>query len=123
MKHTLHDQQVKYPCTSVLCPFTQTTGVMDDDEFYRLLSFIRLSSYRQNILKHFHEQGGPRTPTDIATATGINVTHVSHHLIKMKEHDLVTVINPDAPRHRYYRLTEKGQRFVDKMADKCYLSE
>lgn len=86
---------------------------MDDDEFYQLLSFIRLSKYRQNIIQHFHETGGPDTPTDIAKATGINVTHVNHHLIKMKNHGLVTVINPDAPRHRYYRLTKKGRELVD----------
>lgn len=92
-----------------------------DDEFYQLLSFIRLSSYRQTIIQHFNETGGPKTPKGIAKATDINLTHVSHHLIKLKEHEIVTVINPNAPRHRYYRLTMKGRELVAKLADIDFL--
>lgn len=95
---------------------------MDDDEFYRLLSFIRLSPYRQNIIQHFHETGGPNTPTEIAQATDIHLTHVSHHLIMMKDEDLVTVVNPDAPRHRYYRLTRKGRAFMEKLEEIGFLA-
>lgn len=96
---------------------------MDDDEFYQLLSFLRLSLYRQTIIQEFHDHGGPKTPKDIAKATDINLTHVSHHLIKLKDKNLVTVVNPEAPRHRYYRLTKKGQEFVNRVVDHGYLTE
>lgn len=95
---------------------------MDDDEFYQLLSFIRLSEYRQNILQHFQETGAPDTPKDISRATDISLTHVSRHLIKLKERNLVTVVNPDAPRHRYYKLTEKGRELVERLEATGYLS-
>lgn len=96
---------------------------MDDDEFYQLLSFIRLSPYRRTIIEDFHETGGPKTPKDIAKTTDINLTHVSHHLIKLKEHELVTVINPNAPRHRYYRLTVKGRKFVKRLEETGFFND
>lgn len=95
---------------------------MDDDEFYRILSIVRLSAYKQTILKHFHEHGGAMTPTDIGEETEIHRNHVSRHLRELQDEGIMTVINPDAPRYRYYRLSSKGQEFVKRMVECGYLS-
>lgn len=60
---------------------------------------------------------GPKTPKNIAKARDINLTDVGHHLIKLKEHEFVTVINPNAPRHRYYRLTVNGRKFAKRLEE------
>lgn len=96
---------------------------MEREEFYNFLSFLQMSDYRQQILETLHRSPSPQTPTKIATTTGIHRDHVSRHLTKLKEKDLVTVLNPDAQMHRYYELTEKGEEFVERLVEEGYLEE
>jgi DNA-binding MarR family transcriptional regulator len=86
-----------------------------DDELYRLLSFVRGSEYRSWIIQSLAARGRPEIPKEISAATGIRSDHVSRQLQQLNEQELVTVLNPDAARYRYYTLTEKGQRFVDQV--------
>lgn len=88
---------------------------MDEEEKYKLLSFIRRSEHRKKILKFLEQQEEAQTPTDIAEEQGIHRNHVSNQLGKLKERDLVEIINPDAAHHRYYKITEKGEELAGKL--------
>lgn len=88
---------------------------MDEEELYQILSFVRRSEHRTKILKFLDEQEDAKTPTDIAETQSVHRNHVSNQLGKLKEKDLVIVINPDAAHHRYYQITEKGEEIADKL--------
>jgi len=88
---------------------------MDEEELYSLISFIEMSEHRTKITEFLQEQDEPKTPTDIARSTEIHRNHVSNQLNRMKEKDLVKVLNPDSPRNRYYRLTEKGEQILSEL--------
>lgn len=96
---------------------------MDREEFFQLLSFLEMSEYRQEIIQVLAERNRPQTPTSLADATGIHRDHVSRHLAKLKEEDLVAIINPDARMYRYYELTSKGREFVEQLVKHGYLAE
>jgi len=87
---------------------------MDDTEFYRLVSFLRVSPYRQQIVQELDRRGRPATPSDLAESTGIHRNHVSTHLVNMRDLGVVTLLNPEASSHRYYQLTEKGQALIER---------
>lgn len=88
---------------------------MDEDELYSLLSFLRSSEHRRKILGFLVEKSEPQTPTDIKEAIGIDRPHVSNRLGDLKEKGLVEVVNPDAKRFRYYRVTDKGKTVWGKL--------
>lgn len=88
---------------------------MDEEELYTLLAFLRDSKNRQKIMKFLKDEEDPQTPTDIAEETEIHRNHVSNQLGQLKEKELVNVLNPDAARHRYYRLTKKGDKLARKI--------
>jgi len=88
---------------------------MDEEELYSLLSFLRGSKNRKKIISYLAEKEEPQTPTDIAKEKEIHRNHVSNQLSKMKEKGLVEILNPDAARHRYYKLTEKGEELQTEL--------
>ncbi len=96
---------------------------MDKEEFFSLLSFLQMSEYRQKIIKVLSQADRPMTPTDISEETEIHRDHVSRHLGKLKEKELVSVLNPDSRMHRYYKLTETGEELTEQMIEEGYLEQ
>jgi len=88
---------------------------MKKEEFFRLLSFVRRSDHRMVILQFFEDCDQPETPTDIGDEIGIRADHVSRQLKQLAEKGLVEALNPDAPRFRYYELTETGAQFLERV--------
>ncbi|MDY6778936.1 MAG: ArsR family transcriptional regulator [Candidatus Nanohaloarchaea archaeon] len=91
---------------------------MEQDELYQLLSFLKMSPYRQQIMQTLFDASEPKTPTELAESTGIHRDHISRHLAKLRQRGLVRVLNPDAPMHRFYILTEKGTKIMDRYQDR-----
>lgn len=79
------------------------------------VNYVRSSSYRTKVLKSL--AGYPKMPSEIAKDSGIYQNHISNTLMQLKEHDLVECINPEVRKGRLYRLTDEGERIVDKMGD------
>lgn len=90
---------------------------MDDRERAELISFLRRSKNRKKILIFLHN-GGMHTPTDIAHETGIHRSHVSNQLGELREEDLVEVLNPDDKHHRFYRITDKGEKAIEEVRER-----
>jgi predicted transcriptional regulator len=77
-----------------------------------LLSWIKRSKQRQQILKYLDK---PRTPTEVSEHIDAHIAQVSHSLSNMVEKDLVEALNPDAKTGRLYRVTEKGEEMASKL--------
>lgn len=88
-----------------------------DDEDWRLLSEVNRSRYRREALTYLNRVEEPRTPTEVASKIDAPMNHVSRALREMKERDLVTVINPEAPYDRRYRLTNQGVQIAQKLTE------
>lgn len=88
-----------------------------EDEDWEILSKIKRSNYRLEILKYLHELGEPRTPTEISSKTDISRSHVSRTLGELKDSELVEVLNPDAHYDRRYRITERGTKIIGKIQE------
>ena len=54
-------------------------------------------------------------PSEIANDAEIFQNHISNTLRQLKEHGLVECINPEVKKGRLYRLTDKGEKIVNKL--------
>ncbi len=91
-----------------------------NEEDWLILSKVKRSTYRRQILAYLHEVDEPRTPSEIASRIEISRNHVSRALNEMREEDdanLVTVLNPDAPYDRLYKITDRGRKIVEKIRE------
>ena len=59
--------------------------------------------------------GEVKIPTVIARDSGIRTNHVSKVLSKLKAHELIECINPEARKGRLYRLTDKEDDLVKNL--------
>ena len=79
---------------------------MDDD--WDTLSFVLRSDYRLRVLERLFE--GPATPSQLATDTGIAITHVSRSLSDLREQEMVELLVSEEQRKgRVYGITERGE--------------
>ena len=85
---------------------------MDDEEFYRLKSFIDRSKNRKKILEFLASKDEALRPTDISEELGVQRTTISERITDLKEEGLVKLLNPEDNRNRYYRITEKGKEVL-----------
>ena len=83
------------------------------DEMLKEVGYIQVSSYRTKVMKSL--DGEVRMPSQIAKDTNIIQNHLSNTLKQLKEHELVECINPEVRKGRLYRLTEKGEKILDKI--------
>lgn len=88
-----------------------------EDEDWEILSTVKRSNYRLTVLEYLHDVEEPRTPTEIGSKTDISRSHVSRTLGELKDDELVEVINPEAHYDRRYRITERGQKIVEKIQE------
>ncbi len=79
-----------------------------------LVSKIRRSPNKRRILELL-KNSEALTPTDIAENLEIHRNNVSEHLSFLQEEGLVNCENPDAPHHRYYSITDRGGKLIDKL--------
>ena len=77
------------------------------------VDYVKRSQYRSKILKSLADD--VKMPSQIAKDTGIVQNHISNSLRQLKEHELIECINPEVRKGRLYRLTENGEKIVDKI--------
>lgn len=76
----------------------------------KLLSFLRRSKRRKDILRLLHDK--PMTVVDIVKHTGMYKSHVSRALSELEKYKLVKCLNPSDRAFRYYKITSKGKRLI-----------
>ena len=86
---------------------------MEEEEYYRLKSFIDRSKNRKKILETLISEDQALRPTDISEKLGVQRTTISERSTDLKEEDLVKLLNPEDNRNRYYKVTEKGKELLD----------
>ena len=83
------------------------------DELLIEISYVQISKYRTKTMKSL--DGEVLIPSQIAKNSGIRTNHISKVLGELKKHELVECINPEVRKGRLYRLTDKGEKIVDKI--------
>lgn len=86
-----------------------------DDESLKIYGYVISSTYRVKILKAFGDK--PRFPSELAKNAGIRMNHVSNVLKQLKMKGLVEIVNPEAKKGRYYRLTDLGREVAEELND------
>lgn len=77
------------------------------------VEYVKKSQYRSKVLKTLAND--TKMPSRIAKDTGIVQNHISNTLKQLKEHDLVECINPEVRKGRLYRLTDNGEKIINKI--------
>jgi DNA-binding MarR family transcriptional regulator len=71
------------------------------------ISYVISSSYRVAVLERLSE--GPSTPSQIASETGISISHVSRALGDLRDRSLVELlVSEDRKKGRVYGITDRG---------------
>ena len=83
------------------------------DELLIEISYVQISKYRTKTMKSL--DGEVLIPSQRAKNSGIRTNHISKVLGELKKHELVECINPEVRKGRLYRLTDKGEKIVDKI--------
>ena len=84
-----------------------------DDETLKILGYVVSSTYRTEVMKTLIEK--PKIPSKIAADIGIKQNHISNVLKELKNKGLVDIINPEAKKGRYYRLTKMGEEIAEEL--------
>lgn len=77
------------------------------------IDYVKNSQYRIKVMKSL--DGEVKIPSKIANDAEIFQNHISNTLRQLKEHGLVECINPEVKKGRLYRLTDKGEKIVNKL--------
>lgn len=72
-------------------------------------SFVVRSKHRKKV---FLMLSNPKTPTEIAKESNLNLGYISNILISLIERKLIECLNPKEKRHRLYRRTKKGEELI-----------
>lgn len=75
------------------------------------LEYLKISPNRQKVLKAL--KGEILRPSKIANITQLNPTAVSKVLKQLKQNDFVYLLNPNMSLPRLYKLTPKGEKYVE----------
>lgn len=84
-----------------------------DDETLKIYGYVISSSYRVNTLKALMKK--PKFPSQIARDGGMKPNHISTILRQLQDQDLVEIVNPEAKKGRFYRLTELGEEIAGEL--------
>jgi DNA-binding MarR family transcriptional regulator len=79
------------------------------DEFWAVVSYVQMSKNRRQVLHHLDKADRPLTPTELSKRLHVAFNSASRAVRQLADKDLVTCLNPDAPRYRRYRLTDTGR--------------
>ena len=58
---------------------------------------------------------GPKTPSDIASTAGMNLSHVSRALRELAEKRLVECLTPNMTKNKIYQITNEGKEVLQKL--------
>lgn len=87
------------------------SDLLDRDVDWTAVGYVISSKYRIGCLDLLEDQD--RTPTELASASGYLVTHISRALSQLQERDLVVLRVPETQqKDRYYGLTNAGEELV-----------
>lgn len=75
-----------------------------------LVSYVIRSRYRRKVLETLER--GPKTPTGIASKTGIRATHISRTLKELESKELVKEITK-VYRGKIFQMTSAGEDVLD----------
>ncbi len=75
-------------------------------------SFVVRGSNRSRTLKHLKS---PMTPSQLATASDVSLSHISKALRDLKGQGLAECINPDEKVGKIYRRTKEGEEIAEQM--------
>jgi DNA-binding transcriptional ArsR family regulator len=75
-------------------------------------SFVVRGKNRSRTLKHLKS---PMTPSQLATASNVSLSHISKALRDLRKEGLVECINPKEKVGKIYRRTKEGEEVVEQM--------
>ena len=81
---------------------------------WELLSFIQ-GENRRLALEELSK--GPKTPKQIADSTEKHLSHMSRALRELEDKGVAKCMTPDANKNRFYDITEKGEKLLDKLQE------
>ncbi|MFC6785198.1 hypothetical protein ACFQFH_19965 [Halobaculum halobium] len=91
-------------------------AVTDESPDWDLIGAVAASEHRAAVLERLAES--PATPSTIAEATGLDLSHVSGTLGDLRERGAVTLLVPEERRKgRLYDATDAGELVADRVAD------
>lgn len=86
---------------------------MDKKEDMGIISLLARSKNRVKVLKTLDK--GDNIPSRISKEIGDNSNHVSKYLKSLKDAELVECLNENDKRYRFYRISDKGKYYLDKI--------
>lgn len=76
------------------------------------VSYVISSKYRVDTLERL--EGGPATPSLVASDTEHSIAHISRALQELQDEELVTLlVSEDQRKGRVYGTTERGQTVIE----------
>ncbi len=109
MKEPKFTKTIFTPKTNII-----TSDTMElSDEMWKEFGYVKSSKNRTKVMKSL--KGGVKMPSKIAKDTEILQNHISSVLKQLREHELVECINPEVKKGKLYRLTEKGEKIINKI--------
>ncbi len=89
---------------------------MDMKDDMRVISLLLRSKKRVEVLKSLEFED--KIPSKISKDIGDNSNHVSKYLKTLKDAELVECLNEEDKRYRFYRITDKGTYYLNKVQEK-----
>lgn len=83
---------------------------MNEEEKIKLMSYIKRSDYRGDILKTMKQE--MQFPSQIAKKVDLRINQTSTLLKGLKEKGLVECINEEDTMGRFYKLTDKAREIL-----------
>jgi DNA-binding HxlR family transcriptional regulator len=83
-----------------------------------LIEYVLRSSYRMRVITAIGD--GVVMPHQIAQKSSVLNNHISTTLRQLREHGIVELINPEMPRGRLYRLSNKGKEVLNEIKGENY---
>lgn len=88
------------------------TRVSETDLDWDKVSLVTRSDYRQTAVESLISQ--PKTPSDIAEESGIEIAHISRSLKDLREAGIVRLlVAEDTKKGRIYGLSAEGEHIAD----------
>jgi predicted transcriptional regulator len=88
---------------------------MEIKDDMRIISLLLRSKKRVEVLKSLEFE--EKIPSRISKDIGDNSNHVSKYLKTLKDAELVECLNEDDNRYRFYRITEKGTYYLNRIKE------
>lgn len=86
---------------------------MDKAELYKLLGYVKISSYRVNTLKSLQDKY--KIPSEIAKELDVQTSQVSAALSDLKSKNLVICVNEEVKKGRLYKCTDLGLKVINEL--------